>query len=286
MKGRAVTASVLHATWAVLLTVASVGHAAAQTRPPDSTDEAPTLDLRFDGANTFTWNEIVGATGYTIQGNAFVARVNAANPICSPPLVAEDRNVNITGSFGAETTSYRLELPAVPTEDRWFVASYSVSLLAFGNVDGNQEVIARTLVGGVAESTCAAPPVPTPLLAPITVGTCEIPAGFVEVTTPAAVERRQRVFESGDHVTRIYVRADGSCVTLNGAVAPVPEFAPEGDLGVPDPASDRSTTISLPDTGDPSASASALIRIATAGGALGCACLFGGLLFHRPRARS
>lgn len=284
---------------AVVLVLALAGGAAtaafAERSPAESSpgeqEETPSatpapsseLTLRFDDQRTFTWNTIEGAVTYTIQGNVFVVRANAADPFCSPPLVAEDRNVNITGSFGESATSYTVELPELPPEDQWLVASFSVSLFAYGAEQ--TQPLAQTVLGAVAETACRAPDVPTPLPATITVGQCEIPAGFIEVTTPAAEERGQRVFDSGDGATRIYVRADGSCVTLQGAIPPVPEFAPEGDLGARDVASDG-IPAALPETGDgPATDGAAFVGIISAVAATAIACFGTALLLKYPRER-
>ncbi|HYM16233.1 MAG TPA: hypothetical protein VEZ14_11795 [Dehalococcoidia bacterium] len=200
--------------------------------PPAATPVSPpaALSLAFDDVDTFTWAGVPGAIGYTLRGDVFVVRTNAARPICNPPLEADNRNVNVTASFGETARSFLLTLPSLPPQDRWFVASFSVQLTAY---DAAGRVITGEMIGHIAETTCALPAVPTPLPEPVLVGQCEIPAGYREVTTPAANEHGQRVFESPDFATRIYVRADGSCVGLVGGAPPVPEFVPDGPLGTP-----------------------------------------------------
>jgi len=135
----------------------------------------------------------------------------------------DSRNVNVTATLGDAARSFRLTLPELPPEDRWFVATFNVQLSASDGAN----VVGSQIIGGVAETTCVLPAVPTPLPEPMMAGNCEIPAGYLEVTTPAATEHGQRVFDSPDQVIRIYVRADGSCVRLLGGVPPVPEFVPD-----------------------------------------------------------
>jgi hypothetical protein len=76
---------------------------------------------------------------------------------------------------------------------------------------------------------------------------CTIPGGYRETTTQAARDRGQRVFTGTSGAEAIYVRTDSSCVSL-AAIPPLPEFAPDGPLGVDDPPSVR-TSFELPETG-------------------------------------
>lgn len=76
----------------------------------------------------------------------------------------------------------------------------------------------------------APPSAPTPLAESTQIGGCAVPAGYVEVTSAEAAKRGQRVFEAESAAHRLYVRADGSCVSL-AAIPPLPDYAPEGEFG-------------------------------------------------------
>jgi hypothetical protein len=99
-------------------------------------------------------------------------------------------------------------------------------------------------------------PATTPLGDAIEVGDCDIPAGYTEVTSGEATKRGQRVFEDPGGAHRLYVRADGSCVSL-AAIPPLPDYAPEGNLGANTTAIADTTGVepsALPSTGTSSVS--------------------------------
>ena len=190
------------------------------------------MSLGLDGV-TYEWNAIEGATRYLLRGEMHVVRGNAVDPFCTPPLEVQGFTAPIQAEIaptsGNGMVRYTVGLPELPPGDRWYVAFAQAQVDAF-DVEGT--LIATGGHSIVAETMCVRPtPSATPLGSAIALGDCAIPAGYREITTQAAIDRGQRVFLSPEEGTRIYVRADGSCVFLHGAVDPIPEFAPEGDLG-------------------------------------------------------
>lgn len=97
------------------------------------------------------------------------------------------------------------------------------------------EIGGRT--GGAAHLTATAifPPPPLPPGSPgggedlppgtSKIGSCIVPPGAEELRPVAAVARGQRVFDNG--AVRLYIREDGSCVTLLKSEAEAPDFAPD-----------------------------------------------------------
>jgi hypothetical protein len=253
----------------ILKALAFAGNASAQT--PTPTDESTpaavaTFRLGFEAPLTYTWEAIETASELHISGSAVVLRTNAVDPLCSAPLEQDSRTVTIEATLAGDATSYTIPLPELPAGDAWFVAQDNVRLDA---LDGEM-LIAQGEHNIIAETQCLRPtPTTTSLAEDGVIGNCRIPAGYRETTTQAARDRGQRVFTdpSGSHA--IYVRRDGSCVSL-AAIPPLPEFAPEGPLGVDDPQSAR-TSLGLPETGqrDAEPSRSILACLAALAGAMG-----------------
>lgn len=231
---------------AVLALFGASGTAAAQSPTPTPESEPPptTFQLGFEAPLTYTWPPVTAATDLQITGTVLALRVNALDPFCTPPLEADTRTVSIDEELPGDATSYTIPLPVLPPSDTWLVAQDSILLDAF---DG-ETLVAQGQRGIIVETLCLRPtPTATPLAEDLVIGGCRIPASFRETTTQAARDRGQRVFVDPGGGQAIYVRSDGSCVSL-AAIPPLPEYAPEGSLGEDGVASDRALT-SLPGTG-------------------------------------
>jgi hypothetical protein len=250
---------------------AAASGARAETPTPSATGTAgvtatPTaVDVQLNFTTdplVVYWEPVPGAVSYHLSTAISAVAVNAADPFCTPAMTEQSKNVDIDSDLPASPRTYEVVLPPLDPADKWFVHRIEALMLA---LDEGGETIATGGIGYVAETLCGGPPSPPEavvLTADTTIGGCLIPAGFIEVTTQAALDHGQRVFaDDATRASRIYVKfRTGGCVHLAGGVSPpFPEFLPSDEPlsppgGVPDsppssPPRNPRSALAGPDTG-------------------------------------
>jgi hypothetical protein len=138
-----------------LVAGALLGCTAALAQAPGATPSPQPFDpqLSWDDHDSFSWRSVPGATRYVLSGTLTALRVNAASPFCVRPLADDTRSITLNEQLAADAVSFRVELPAAPAPDTWFVSSVSVGIQAF---DSSGSPIAGGFIGRVAETVCAA----------------------------------------------------------------------------------------------------------------------------------
>lgn len=125
-------------------------------------------------------------------------------------------------------------------------------------------------------------PIGPPFAEATVIGGCPLPGGSVEITATSARDRGQRVFQiSTDPGSYMYLRADGSCVTLHASL-PIPEYVPEGPLGQPGTPAFINGIIG-PNAGSGMAADSAAGALVAAMLACGVISLAGAMMLRRPK---
>ena len=249
---------VLAAAVASLIIFATPPRAIAATPTPQPTVvamETPTatatpasLDLDFAAAPTVSWGTVNGAVEHRLSGTVLAVRVNTADPFCAAPIEQGSLEVPFDITLPSATLSYSVPLPPLPQPDAWFMSTMRAEIKA---IDSHGAVIAAGVGGLVAETVCGrlqSLRLPDDEM----VQGCVLLPDAVETTSDAARAHGQRTFDEGNGVTRVYVSSDGSCMKLNGALPPIPEFASDVIVSFPGrPARDAapSSSIRLPQTG-------------------------------------
>jgi hypothetical protein len=100
------------------------------------------------------WRAVGGAAQFQLTATLTAARVNEADPICTPATQSENRTIRIDETLPGTATSFTVAFPPVAEGDAWFVSSSDVLLRVFAS-DGSQ--IGAQSGGGISESICSRP---------------------------------------------------------------------------------------------------------------------------------
>jgi len=134
--------------------------ASSPTIPPTAATATPAdLGFTWDDHQSFSWKQVQAASSYSLRGTLSAIEVSASWPLCAAPATRQTRDVTINEQLSASTTTFRVDLPALPSSDEWFVFGILVDLTAVG---ASGEVLASGHVGLLAETYCAPAPGTTP----------------------------------------------------------------------------------------------------------------------------
>ena len=131
----------------------------------ESPTPVPLMNVSL-GTDRITWEAVPDAAVYEVKGTVTVLRVNAADPLCSQPLVQENVVLELDEEVAAPATEFVLPLAPLPPEDKWIAFHYQGTSVVALDARGN--VLASVLTGLIAETFCPQPTVtPSPTVAPI-----------------------------------------------------------------------------------------------------------------------
>jgi hypothetical protein len=148
------------ATIVLVLLVLSGAHGTLIARASTPSNIAIEAPLSLDEPR-ISWNEVPGTAEYRLTGTIAVARVNAENPFCRPPLEEDRRTITLSDFESLAVTEFELALPELPPEDAWFFLESRVQVQAF---DEDAVLLASGSVGGIAETAVCTTPTIEPVL--------------------------------------------------------------------------------------------------------------------------
>lgn len=155
--------------FALIAICIGVGWAIARSEPPAAsatTFSTPgTMEVTVPNGSdepVIRWRALEGIEHYRLTARYLAVRVHAAAPYCTPPLAEDRRTVEVDEQLDGGVTEFALQLPELPVEDAWYLASGFVQIEAF---DADGAVIAAGGGGGVTETPfCTATATPGPIL--------------------------------------------------------------------------------------------------------------------------
>lgn len=146
----------------------------ASNQMAEAQDATPTSisDLGLDREAVFglirpkpriSWRATAGVDHFRLTATLQAARVNAADPFCSPPAQAGTTTITVDETLPGTATGFSVAFPPLTESDSWFVFNGEVGLDA---VDSAGRQIGAQGGGRIAETLCGRPQ-PTATSAPL-----------------------------------------------------------------------------------------------------------------------